>query len=192
MNRGDLRLVVAILGTAVLSSIITVVVYARSTAAPTTPAATSADPRIEALETQLRALEAQLAERQAEASARPAVAPAPDPDPCDEVACVLNNYEAACCAAFKKPHVAADALDRQMISAGVATVKTHIQACGERSTAKGMVKVGVKVAPDGSVAAVSIKESPDDKLGRCVAKAMASATFAATQYGGSFSYPFVF
>jgi len=192
MNRGDLRLIVAILGTAVLSSIITVVVYARATETEARPAAKPPDPRIEAMEAQLRALEAELAERQAEASARPVVAPTADPDPCDEVACVLNNYEAACCAAFKKPHGLPEMLDRQLIVAGVAAVKPQIQACGAKTGATGMVKVAVKVAPDGHVASVTVRQADNGKLGECVAAAMQRALFGSTQYGGSFSYPFVF
>jgi hypothetical protein len=191
MNRGDLRLIVAILGTAVLSSIITVVVYARATEAPPEPP-TTPDPRIEVLQTQLRALEAQLAERKAEAEGTPVVAPAPDPEPCDEVACVLNNYEAACCAAFKKPHGLPESLDRQLIVAGVGAVKPQIQACGAKTGGTGMVKVAVKVAPDGHVASATVRQADNVKLGECVAAAMQRALFGPTQTGGSFSYPFVF
>jgi outer membrane biosynthesis protein TonB len=65
-------------------------------------------------------------------------------------------------------------------------------ACGDKSSAKGQVKVSVKVAPDGRVAGVTVKNTPDPGLGNCVAGAMQGAHFSKTQNGGSFGYPFVF
>jgi len=50
----------------------------------------------------------------------------------------------------------------------------------------------VKVAGSGAVSSVTVKESPDSALGSCVASAVQKATFAKTQNGGSFSYPFTF
>jgi predicted Zn finger-like uncharacterized protein len=126
---------------------------------------------------------------------------------CDEVSCVLNNYEGACCAKYKKGGKAPaggggggsapksdlpDALDRTMISEGVGKVKARVMACGDKSSAKGQVKVSVKVNPDGKVGSVSIKATPDPGLGSCVSGAMQKASFAKTSGGGSFSYPFVF
>jgi TonB family protein len=125
---------------------------------------------------------------------------------CDEVSCVLNNYEGACCSKFKKSKGGStaskpasggggelpDSLDRTMISNGVAKVKARVMACGDKSSAKGQVKVSVKVNPDGSVSSVSVKTTPDPSLGGCVQNAMQKASFAKTQNGGSFGYPFVF
>jgi predicted Zn finger-like uncharacterized protein len=130
---------------------------------------------------------------------------------CDEVSCVLNNYEGACCAKFKKggstgpkpptggptptaaPHSdLPEGLDKGMISDGVSRVKARVMACGDKSSAKGQVKVSVKVAPDGHVAGVTVKNTPDPALGNCVAGAMNGAHFSKTQNGGSFGYPFVF
>lgn len=143
----------------------------------------------------------------------PKETPAPKPAAdsgggCDEVSCVLNNYEGACCSKFKKnkpgggnaPSQPAKAgggdlpesLDRAMISDGVGKVKARVMTCGEKSPAKGQVKVSVKVSPDGRVASVSVKNTPDAGLGDCVAGAMQKATFAKTQTGGSFAYPFTF
>jgi len=79
-----------------------------------------------------------------------------------------------------------------MISDGVAKVKARAQACGDKSSAKGQVKVAVKVGPDGSVTSVTVRSTPDPGLGNCVAGAMQSARFARTQSGGSFAYPFRF
>jgi serine/threonine-protein kinase len=121
---------------------------------------------------------------------------------CDEVSCVLNNYEGNCCAKYKKGHrdpfVAKpssnlpDSLDRAMISTGIAKVKARVSSCGDRSSATGRVKISVRVAPGGAVESTDIKESPDEALAACVQKAVEKATFAKTVNGGSFSYPFVF
>ena len=126
---------------------------------------------------------------------------------CDEVSCVLNNYEGACCSKFRKGKSGGstsrssssssssslpESLDRAMISEGVAKVKGRVMACGSRSSAKGQVKVSVKVSPSGSVSSVTVKTTPDQSLGSCVQSAMQRATFRKTQNGGSFGYPFVF
>ena len=71
-------------------------------------------------------------------------------------------------------------------------MRAKVDGCGAKSSAKGTVKVSVKVAPNGSVSSVTVKESPDGALGSCVSSAMQKATFAKTQNGGSFSYPFKF
>jgi predicted Zn finger-like uncharacterized protein len=130
-------------------------------------------------------------------------------DSCDEVSCVLNNYEGACCAKFRKggakptggstgDHSGGtkgdlpDALDRGMISDGVGKVKARVMSCGEKSPAKGQVKVSVKVSPEGHVVSVTVKNTPDAALGNCVASMMQKATFPKTQTGGSFSYPYTF
>lgn len=143
---------------------------------------------------------------------RTASRPDPKPEPkasdsggCDEVSCVLNNYEGACCARYKKggskpsggggtssKSNLPDSLDRAMISSGIAAVKARVSSCGDRSPAKGKVKVKVKVGGDGKVDSVTVETSPDASLGNCVKSAVQRASFAKTQRGGSFSYPFVF
>lgn len=131
---------------------------------------------------------------------------------CDEVSCVLNNYEGACCQKFRKggtkpaggttakPATGGgggggdlpESLDRGMITDGVNKVKARVMGCGDKSSAKGQVKVSVKVSPGGGVTSVSVKATPDPALGNCVAGAMQKATFAKTQNGGSFAYPWNF
>jgi TonB family protein len=121
---------------------------------------------------------------------------------------VLSNYEGACCAKYKKggpvntkPAVqigekpksdVPEALDRTMIANGVGPVKARVMSCGDKSSAKGTVKVSVKVNPDGSIASVSVKSTPDPGLGSCVQGAMSKARFQKTQTGGTFGYPFIF
>lgn len=128
---------------------------------------------------------------------------------CDERSCLLNNYEDACCAEYKKgkpgspgaspgttptakPGDLPEKLDRAMIFDGVAKVKAKVMACGDKSSAKGTVKVSVKVSSDGNITSVSVVLMPDAALGSCVVSAMQRATFCKTQSGGSFDYPFVF
>lgn len=133
--------------------------------------------------------------------------PKSDSGGCDEVSCVLNNYEGACCAKYRKGSTKTagggggstaaksnlpESLDRAMISNGIAAVKARVSACGDRSSAKGKVKVKVQVDGSGKVKNVTVEEQPDASLGACVKSAVAKATFTKTQRGGTFSYPFVF
>lgn len=83
-------------------------------------------------------------------------------------------------------------LDRSMISAGIAAVKERVVECGANSIAKGTVKLEVDVTSEGVPSNVEVIESVGTGLGGCVATAVRGATFAKTQLGGSFSYPFVF
>ena len=118
---------------------------------------------------------------------------------CDEVSCVLGNYEAACCAKYRKPRPRTatrnplpEGLDRAMISTGISLVKSRVSDCANQSTAKGMVKVRVRVSPAGRVTSSSIDSTPDPLLGACVAKVVERAVFERTQNGGAFSFPFMF
>jgi hypothetical protein len=125
----------------------------------------------------------------------------PIDDSCDEVSCVLQNYEGACCTKFTRPralpkHPAAnelpEALDRMAISQGVAAVKGRVSACAVRSAEKGVVRIRVHVDAAGAVTEVEVVATPDPALGECVETVMKRAVFARTKNGGSFSYPFVF
>ena len=131
-----------------------------------------------------------------------------DTGACDEVSCVLNNYEGACCAKFRKgggpkppgggggdaPKPKSDLpdLDKSMISAGIAGIKARVNTCGDKSSAKGKVTVHVKVGTDGHVSNVTVESAPDPALGACVAAAVQKASFPKNANGGSFKYPFVF
>jgi len=192
MNRGDTRLVLTILSAAIASATITVV-FERLTES-------SNDTHVQALEHRVSAIEARAkAPMPTPVTVEPVIVEPPaeaQPDICDEVSCVLNNYEPTCCAQFDKGHHSdpgiPDSIDRAIITQGIASVKARIMVCGDRSSAKGRVKVSVKVAPDGSVKSVTVKESPDVALAKCVAEAIQRAKFAKTAAGGSFGYPFVF
>ena len=125
---------------------------------------------------------------------------------CDEVYCVLTNYQGSCCAAFRAAHGAPTprtpttsttpktpmTLARAAITNGIATVKSEIRACGTLTPARGTVKVRVRVASSGVVTNVEVAATPDPVLGACVARTVARAVFAQTEEGAAFSYPFVF
>jgi hypothetical protein len=191
MNRGDTRLVLTILSTAIASATMTVVIERLMES--------SNDAHVQALEHRVSAIEARAEAPVPPVTVEPVIVEAPaeaQPDICDEVSCVLNNYEPTCCAQFDKGHHSnpgiPDSIDRAIITQGIASVKARIMACGDRSSAKGRVKVSVKVAPDGSVMSVTVKETPDVPLANCVAETIQRAKFAKTAAGGSFGYPFVF
>ena len=173
-----------------------------------TPTVAKKDPTPKATPTTHQQVATVKADKKAD-STPATMAPKADAGGCDEVSCVLNNYEGACCSKFKKGGAAKaggaakpaaaggggdlpDGLDRSMISSGIANVKARVSACGDKSPAKGKVKVHVKVGGDGRVANVAVESSPDAGLGACVAAAVQKASFSKTQSGGSFSYPFVF
>ena len=84
------------------------------------------------------------------------------------------------------------ALDRDMISSGIARMTSRVIACGDQYSTKGKVKVSVKVGSDGLVTSAVVTATPDSDLGRCVEAVMKRSVFARTQNGGAFSYPFNF
>jgi hypothetical protein len=120
----------------------------------------------------------------------PAAPPPAPAEACDEVSCVLNNYEGGCCLKYRRQPGLPEALDRAAISNGIAAVKSQIAGC--KGTASGTVKVHAVVSPDGVVTRASIAATPDAALGICVKHAIERAVFPRTQNGGSFSYPFAF
>jgi molybdopterin adenylyltransferase len=130
--------------------------------------------------------------------AKPAVPPRPSGD-CDEVSCVLEKYARPCCARYKPadpgprpvPTMPAS-LDKALIRAAVDRVRPAIIRCGEVAGVKGTVKITVEVNAPGKVESAVVAASPDPALGRCVADQIKKATFARTQNGGLFTYPFVF
>ncbi|MBV8761256.1 MAG: hypothetical protein JO257_28420 [Deltaproteobacteria bacterium] len=138
----------------------------------------------------------------------PVVVPGPAPAPapvvreadtsCDEVSCVLNNYDTGCCDKYKKtavpppPPGLPESLDRAAISRGVNSAKDGVARCATTAPAKGTVKVHVIVGANGLVTNVTIAQTPDPALGACVAAAMQRGVFPRTKQGGSFTYPFVF
>lgn len=124
--------------------------------------------------------------------------PKPPSDKCDQVTCMMADNKPDCCAPFRatagthKPPTDSnlpEELDLAAVRTAMAQIKIKAAACGAKSSAKGDVKVGVKVGPDGAVKSTTVKATPDAALGDCVAAAVKKASFPKTQRGGSFTYP---
>lgn len=119
--------------------------------------------------------------------------PPPDLSACNDASCAKVQAPAQPPSPNPNPSRALpDTLDRDGISAGIDSVRQQVQACGQRSTAKGNVMVRVRVNPAGRVETVLIASTPDPALGACVASMVQKAIFEPTHHGGAFSYPFVF
>jgi TonB family protein len=123
----------------------------------------------------------------------------PAEEGCDEVGCVLEKYQRACCERFKPTdngfhpkNEVPDSLDKSMVKAGIEKVKPKVVACGEKIAAKGMVKLAITVGPEGNISDISVSESPDPALGECVLAAVKRASFGKSVNGASFTYPFAF
>jgi hypothetical protein len=134
---------------------------------------------------------------------RPPPAPAPGEtvklDPCDEVACMMIDYQDECCKKLGKPPGAGGApgkavpasLTPEMIRGALAPVRGAVVACGDDRSAGRRVKVRVQVRPDGG-AAVKVVSTDDARLGECVAGAVGRAKYPVTRSGGAFTQPYVF
>ncbi len=139
-------------------------------------------------------------------SPRPAPSPKPVPPErpppttgprpiCDEVECVLTNYERECCKRYRKPPQPGELperLDKAAILAGVGKVKGKVKVCGQKFPAQGTVQVRFTVNGAGHVTSAESVASPDPALGECVASVVKTATFAKSRDGGSVKFPFVF
>jgi len=125
---------------------------------------------------------------------------------CDDISCVVNA-DSPCCVARRNngaaPHDApkkTETVDPNLppklvvgqITSTMATVKAKIMSCGDRTPAKGLVKIHLKVSGDGKVTDSSVETSPDPALGACVSAAAKRAVFPKTQTGGSFGIPYQF
>jgi molybdenum cofactor biosynthesis protein B len=116
---------------------------------------------------------------------------------CDEVSCVLDHYQRACCEPFKpkepsKTPGVSDDLDRASVYKAIESMKPVVITCGERFKTKGTVRVHLVVAPDGHVSSASVESTPDSGLGTCVAEALRRVQFKRTNNGGELTYPYVF
>jgi hypothetical protein len=112
---------------------------------------------------------------------------------CDEVSCVLTNYDGACCDKFRRPTVAkTDVLTRADVTNGIAKVRPAIEACGDNAPEGGSFTAKVEVNAKGTVTNVLITKPSNDSFAACAKVALEKATFRATANGGAFSYPFTF
>jgi TonB family protein len=129
------------------------------------------------------------------------VVPPVTDDDCDETACILSKYDRPCCAKYKpatSPDLAPrvgdtpESLDKSMVRAGIERQKPRVVKCGEKSGAKGIVKITLTVSPEGTVTSASVADTPEAALGDCVLAAMRAAKFGKTVNGATFTYPFSF
>jgi len=136
------------------------------------------DARIRELEDKIKQLEA---ERDAPR----------DATTCDEVACVLTNYDGACCAKFKAAAPPGsnlpDVLAADKIREGIREREAGVQACPREGYA-GSVTVTFRIAASGKVAVddTRVSGSPasiPDNLAACIAAEVNAAVFPATKRG---------
>ncbi|CAN5907772.1 hypothetical protein BH11MYX3_BH11MYX3_26750 [soil metagenome] len=126
-----------------------------------------------------------------EASSRPRP---PGDGVCDEVGCVLNNYEGACCAKFRRPAApdsasAPDSPSRDELRTALGVLRSKVVACANAQELTGTFKVRFKVAPSGMVSEVSIADA-EPPFSACVARAFKSYKFSASRNGVTASFPF--
>lgn len=117
-------------------------------------------------------------------------------DACDEVACVLANYEPACCAKFRRPSPttasapsAPDAPSREELGTALRTLRSKVAGCASAQGLTGTFKVRFKVLPSGTVSEVTVADA-EPPFSACVARAFKSYKFSASQNGVVASFPF--
>jgi hypothetical protein len=117
---------------------------------------------------------------------------------CDEVTCLVSGK--GCCG--KNAKGAAPKADdgpapdpnlpvrpeRSDISAGIASVQSRLQSCGDRHSVRGAVTVKIGIAPSGEVKSASTSQGSAE-FQSCIAGAIKAAKFPATQQGAKVSYP---
>ena len=117
---------------------------------------------------------------------------------CDEVTCLVSGK--GCCGKNAKgaapkaddgpapdPNLPARP-ERSDISAGIASVQSRLQSCGDRHSVRGAVTVKIGIAPSGEVKSASTSQGSAE-FQSCIAGAIKSAKFPATQQGAKVSYP---
>jgi tRNA A-37 threonylcarbamoyl transferase component Bud32 len=118
----------------------------------------------------------------------------------DEIECLLADDPPACCERYqtrsRRPRPRPDvpeSLTAAMVKEVMSGLRPAIRRCGDDAPdARGTVGVKVRVAPTGAVAAVTVTQTPDDELGRCVAGVVRPAVFPRTAGGATFNYPIRF
>ncbi len=121
---------------------------------------------------------------------------------CDEVGCVMNG-DAACCAKYKrsvgagapadnKPSASLpESPDRTAIQSAMSVVKMKFRGCAEKGSAKGTLKITVKIGPDGKVVSANVMQPLDPAIDACVLDAIKKIELPRSQNGISFTYPIV-
>jgi hypothetical protein len=121
-----------------------------------------------------------------------------DGEKCDEVSCLVSGK--GCCG--KNAKGAAPGSDdapapdpnlpvrpeRSDITAGIASVQSRLQSCGDLHGVRGAVTVKIAIAPSGEVKSASTSQGSGE-FQSCMAGALKGARFPATQQGAKVNYP---
>jgi hypothetical protein len=112
---------------------------------------------------------------------------------CDEVACVLDNYEPPCCAKFRRGAPSEPTLQespsREELARELRSISSAITACARDADFIGTMKLRVTIRPDGSVQEATVNNAAPE-LAACVARAARRLTFTASQSGAKVSFPY--
>jgi hypothetical protein len=111
---------------------------------------------------------------------------------CDEVSCVLDNYEAACCARFRKPPSGEDLPDsvsRELLGVAHKALRSPVARCASAQEFTGMLKVRFRVLPSGKVSDVTTADV-EPELSACIARLFKAYAFPASVNGVSAIFPF--
>ncbi len=122
---------------------------------------------------------------------------AADGEPCDEVTCLVDGR--GCCGKVKsnlpvEPEIDTslpERLARNDVNVGLAKVEGRLNSCGVRFEVSGVVKLKLKISPEGKVTKSSANKGDAD-FQRCISAMLKKARFAKTQQGASLTYPKIF
>jgi hypothetical protein len=123
-----------------------------------------------------------------EGDARPSRQPAED-GLCDEVSCVLNNFEGACCAKFKQPEKLPDQPSPKDLQAAVTLLRTKVARCASDEAFSGKLVVKFQIQPDGSTSKYVIAKVPP-RVGGCIVRAFNDYPWPHSKKGTAASFPF--
>lgn len=111
---------------------------------------------------------------------------------CDEVACVLENYESPCCAKYKAAPPAQSVPrtpPRDEIARAFRSMTPRIQACASAAGLTGVLRLRLQILPDGSVAAASVTDV-DAVVATCVLRAAHRLKLTTSQNGVTATFPY--
>ena len=125
-----------------------------------------------------------------EGDARPSRAPQPSAEgACDEVSCVLDNFEGECCAKFKQPDKLPDEPSAKDLQAAVTLLRTKVARCASDEAFSGKLVVKFQIQPNGSTSSFVIAKAPP-RVGGCIVRAFTNYPWPHSKRGIAASFPF--
>ena len=113
---------------------------------------------------------------------------------CDEVACVIDNYEPPCCAKFTRGRPSAantpEAPTRDDIVQAFRSLKEKVQTCASNAGFTGTLRLKLKFGPAGTVQEASVGDV-DPIITACVARAARTLSLPASRNGAVATFPYV-